>query len=120
MLRAKSAKWGVVIAVIMLLGLSFMARAEAADCHSDIRKLVQYRNVTMEVVHEMMTRMSCKAMRTDVFCPLWRQLQATEVDVLANMISCQSPDGQVQQMKASIMKGDDFARRYCPFMNSAL
>ena len=104
----------------MLFGLSFMERAEAADCHSDVRKLVQYRNVTMEVVHEMMTKMACKAMRTDVFCPLWSQLQATEVDVLNSMMSCQLPESQIQQMKASIMKGDGFARRYCPFMNSAL
>ena len=120
MLLIKSAKWGAVLTVILLLGLSFTDRAVAGDCHTDVGKLVQYRNVTMQIVHEMMTKMSCKAMRTDVFCPLWGQLQKTELDVLDSMISCRSTDSQIQQMKASILKGDEFAKKYCPFMNSAL
>jgi hypothetical protein len=116
MLRIKSSRWVAMLAAFLLLGLGSTDRAEAADC----QKVERYRSVTMQVVHDMMTRMSCKAMRTEVFCPLWTQLQSVESDVLNSMIACRAPDRQIQQMKASVLKGDEFARRYCPFMSSAL
>ena len=105
---------------IAIASLIAIPPAQAGGCRMDVRKLTQYRTVTMQVVKDVMTKLTCKSIRPDVFCPLWQRMQVVEIDVLDTMVSCNSSDGQIQQMKSSIIKGDDFARRYCPFINAAL
>ena len=120
MLHFKLTKRGVLVVIsVLLLSHNFTESAYAADCGGYTRQLAQYRTITVEIVNDLIRDMKCRPIRSEIFCPLWNQLQTNDMALLDYIVDsktvCSVPESQIRLLKAAIIKGDAFAKHYCQF-----